>query len=220
MNYFAHALPWLDRSPYLVAGTAVPDWLAVSDRSVRMRSKLVAPWIDSEDRQLAELARGMLQHLADDALFHDNRAFVELNLALIVQTRDFFGGERGFRPSLLGHLLVEVLLDAHLVEGHPAELERYHAIIDAVDPPTIQAAVNRMGRRPAERLATFIGLFRRERILLDYPDDGRLLVRLNQVMRRVRCEPLPDSFADLLPGMRRQVSARAGELLAGIPAAI
>ena len=31
MNYFAHALPFLDR-PYFVAGTAVPDWLTVADR--------------------------------------------------------------------------------------------------------------------------------------------------------------------------------------------
>ena len=28
MNYFAHALPFLD-DPYLAAGTGVPDWLSV-----------------------------------------------------------------------------------------------------------------------------------------------------------------------------------------------
>ena len=31
MNYFAHALPFLDQ-PYFMAGTAVPDWLTVVDR--------------------------------------------------------------------------------------------------------------------------------------------------------------------------------------------
>ena len=39
MNYFAHALPFLDDDPYFVAGTGVPDWLSVADRDVRVRLK-------------------------------------------------------------------------------------------------------------------------------------------------------------------------------------
>ena len=36
MNYFAHGRHFIDQ-PYLLAGTAVPDWLNVVDRSVRAR---------------------------------------------------------------------------------------------------------------------------------------------------------------------------------------
>jgi len=220
VNYFAHAMPWLDRSAYLIAGTAVPDWLAVCDRPLRMRRKLVALWLDSADPVQADVARGTMQHLVDDAAFHETRAFAELNLALIVQVRDFLDGERGFRPSLLGHLLVEVLLDAELVARHPAELERYYQRLEEADPGEVQRAVVRMARGSTERLAPFIMLFRRERVLSDYQEDAKLIRRLNQVMRRVRCEPLPVEFSQLLPTMRRQVAARSEELLDGIPAPV
>ena len=43
MNYFTHALPFLDGDPYFLAGTAVPDWMSVADRQVRVRAKLAAP---------------------------------------------------------------------------------------------------------------------------------------------------------------------------------
>ena len=66
-------------------------------------------------------------------------------------------------------------------------------------------------------LAAFIELFRRERILWDYLEDGKLMVRLNQIMRRVRLERLPDDFAAVLPAARILVTERKRLLLEGIP---
>jgi hypothetical protein len=57
MNYLAHALPFLD-DPYFVAGTAVPDWLMVADRRVRMRPRYVEPWTRDADPLVAAVARG------------------------------------------------------------------------------------------------------------------------------------------------------------------
>ena len=37
MNYFAHGHRFVD-DPYFLAGTAVPDWLSVVDRKVRVRA--------------------------------------------------------------------------------------------------------------------------------------------------------------------------------------
>jgi hypothetical protein len=54
--------------------------------------------------------------------------------------------------------------------------------------------------------------------LWDYSDDGKLLVRLNQVMRRVRLPALPCSFVKLLPAMRSEVRQRKFELLEGTDA--
>ncbi len=68
-----------------------------------------------------------------------------------------------------------------------------------------------------ERLAIFIELFRRERILWDYREDGKLMVRLNQIMRRVRLELLPDELASVLPAARKLVAERKTLLLEGIP---
>jgi hypothetical protein len=157
-----------------------------------------------------------LQHLRDDAGFHTTRAFAETSLALTVRARDVLGVDGGMRPAFLGHLLLEVLLDAALIADDPDRLTEYYRVLDAIDAGGIEAAVNRMAPRPTQRLAIFIELFRRERVLWDYLDDGRLIVRLNQVMRRVGLAQLPVEFAAVLPEARNLVGLRRAELLAGI----
>ena len=216
MNYFAHALPYLD-DPYFAAGTAVPDWLTVADRPLRLRRRHVEPHLADADPRLAALAGGIRQHFLDDARFHKTRAFTELSLDLAVTVRDSLADEEGFRPSFLGHLLVEVLLDATLVAEDPRQLARYYAMLDTIDPILIQRLVSRLAPRPTERLAWFVAAFRRERFLWDYLEDARLGVRLNQIMRRVGLPPLPEGFCELLPPMRRAVALRLDALLDGIP---
>ena len=216
MNYFAHASPFL-ADPYFVAGTGVPDWLTVADRKVRVRRKAAAAFVEDDDPCTAAVARGLAQHVADDARFHPTRALAELSLGMTSLVREVLGPETGFRPSFLGHLLVEVLLDASLIAEGPWRLEAYYRLLDAVDSRVVEAAVNRMVPQPTARLAWMISGFCRERILWDYLEDGKLLVRLSQVMRRVGFAQLPGRFREILPEARRLVEARKGDLLDGIP---
>lgn len=218
MNYFAHAFQRLD-DPYLVAGTAVPDWLSVADRQCRVRRRTAEPWLADPDPHVAAVARGVLCHLADDARFHSTRAFAESSLALTGLVRRVLDDDKSFRAGFLGHLLVELLLDATLIARWPDRLAIYQELLDSVDPDEVQRAVNQMARQPSDRLATFIRLFCRERILEDYLEDQRLLVRLDQVMRRVGFAPLPPAFLEVLPEARRLVSSQEKRLLDGIPAA-
>lgn len=202
-----------------MAGTAVPDWLTVADRKIRLRTKHAEALLDDDDCLVAEVAAGGLQHLRDDARFHETRAFVETCWALTAQVRDVLEGEAGMRPAFLGHLLTEVLLDASLIGEDPGRLRTYYDVLDGVDPAVVEAAVNRAVPQPTRRLALFIELFRRERVLWDYLEDGKLLKRLNQVMRRVGLPVLPEEFAALLPPARSLVAERKEALLDGIPAA-
>ena len=215
MNYFAHALPFLEQ-PYFLAGTGVPDWLTVADRSLRLRSRNVEPFSDDPDPCVAGVAGGVLRHLGDDARFHATRAFAETSLELTVRVRDVLGAEAGLRPAFLGHLLVELLLDAALATDDPAQLTEYYRVLGQLDRGRVEAAVNHMAPRPTRQLAVFIERFLRERILWDYLEDDRLMGRVNQVMRRVRLAPLPDGFAALLPAARKLVTRRKEELLDGI----
>jgi hypothetical protein len=216
MNYFAHALPFLD-DPCFAAGTGVPDWLTVADRGVRVRRKHAEPLAEDPDPVTASVARGVLQHIRDDALFHNTRAFTELALELAGAAREALDEPSGLRPGFLGHLLVEVLLDASLIADDAAKLEEYYRVIESAEAERIEAAVNRMAPRPTARLAPMIRLFCRQRILSDYAEDGKLLLRLNQVMRRVGFALLPDHFGQVLPEARRRVDACKTELLDGIP---
>src|SRR5262245_57450005 len=125
MNYFAHGRAFVD-DPYFLAGTAVPDWLNVVDRRVRVRSKHAAAHLDAADPRIARVAAGVLQHCQDDAWFHNTRAFAELSLSLCGMLRQRLPADEGFRPYFLGHILVEILLDAALIAEQPERLEAYY----------------------------------------------------------------------------------------------
>ena len=215
MNYFAHAYRFMD-DPYFLAGSGVPDWLSIADRQVRVRIKTVRPFEDHPDRVTASIARGIVRHIEDDARFHGMRAFAELSLELTGMARRELNADSGFRPSFLGHLLVEVLLDANLIARNPGQLEKYYKVMDSVDTERVEEAVNRMARGRTERLATLIRRFTMHRVLSDYAQDDKLFVRLNQIMRRVKCAVLPETFCRILPEARRKVDFRAEELLDGI----
>ena len=212
MNYFAHGWRFTD-DPYFLAGTAVPDWLCAADRGVRVRSKQAMIRIEDSDSATAAIARGICQHHADDRWFHDSRAFVELSLDFSARIRQALPGEEGLRSWFLGHILVEILLDAALIEEDPERLKNYYAALDDIEPVVVEATVNRIASRRAKQLTQFIGLFRRERFLWDYAQDEKLCARLNQVMRRVGLPSLLPSFAELLPEMREAVRQRKSELL-------
>jgi hypothetical protein len=212
MNYFAHALPFFDR-PYFMAGTGVPDWLTVVDRRVRMRSKHVEPFLHDPDPITAEVAGGVLDHLAQDARFHNTRAFAELTWQLTVVVRDALKDKDGFRPSFLGHLLVEIFLDVALIEENPERLEKYYGVLEGIEPALVETAVNRMAPNPTQRLAIMIGEFRRQKVLWDYLQNDKLLARLNQVMRRVKLPELPEDFVEVFPQTRQLVFDRNKELM-------
>jgi len=212
MNYLAHGWRFAN-DPYFLAGTAAPDWLSVIDRKTRLRSRVAAGFIEDADPVLAAVARGVMQHHADDAWFHATLAFNELNLAFALEIRDALPGDEGFRPSFLGHILVELLLDATLTEDQPGRLDDYYAALAALDPAATELAIDRLATRPTQRVAALIPRFIAERFLYDYLHDGKLLTRLNHVMRRVGLPQLPPSLVALFPEMRQRVRERMAELL-------
>lgn len=207
MNYLAHARHCV-HDPYYLAGTAAPDWLSVIDRRMRLRSKTVGQFVDDADPLRAAFARGVMQHHADDDWFHQQRAFVELSLQFTLQIRDLLAPDDGFRPSFVGHILVELLLDACLDEDDPQLLPNYYAALAELDPATVQQHINSLATKQSELIAAFLPRFQAERFLADYRDDARLLHRLNQVMRRAKLPALPESFVQLLPAARRDVRER------------
>ncbi len=139
--------------------------------------------------------------------------FVELSLQFAATIRRQLKPDDGSRPWFLGHILVEILLDAALLESAPERVEQYYAALSEVEPRVVEAAVNRIAPRHTDRLAGFVSLFCSERFLWDYADDGKLCTRLDQVLRRVGLPPLPPSFAEVLPEMRKDVRRRRNELL-------
>ena len=98
--------------------------------------------------RVAEVAGGVLQHLRDDARFHDTPAFSESVLAIVRLVRAVLPGDSGLRAGFLGHLLVEVLLDAALIAESPERLSEYYRLLDRTDAGLVQQSVNRFAVRP------------------------------------------------------------------------
>ncbi len=212
MNYFAHGRIFID-DPYVLAGTAVPDWLNVIDRKMRARSKRAVELVSHDDPRVAAVARGIVQHHHDDDWFHQTRAFAELSLEFSRRIRDVLSQDEGFRPSFLGHILVELLLDGILAAADPERLDRYYAALASVDVHVVQGAVNQIATRTTALFPEFLPRFLAERFLYDYAEDAKLLTRLNHVLRRVHLPLLPSEFESLLGPMRADVRRRQAELL-------
>lgn len=111
------------------------------------------------------------------------------------------------RPWFLGHILVELLLDAQLIAAAPGRLDRYYHALEALDRDLVADGLERMTSKSIPRLAEFLGKFIEIRFLADYADNGRLRYRLNQVMQRVGLARIPPEFEQLLPECREAIAS-------------
>ncbi len=216
MNCYSHAFRFLDRDPYFVVGTCVPDWLTLADRKVRVRKKNARLFMENTDPNISELAKGIVRHHLDDDWFHENRCFVELNLALSIELRELLGSDAGFRPHLAAHILIEVLLDRALTLRNPSGLETFYEMVAQVDPARVEAGVNEItSTKKTDRIALFVPRFLTERYLFDYLTDEGINYRLNRVLRRVKLAELPAAFLDWIPSAWDRVEKQQDDLLSG-----
>ena len=173
MNYFAHGYRYIDR-PWFLAGTALPDWLNVVDRRVRVRKDQASRFMIDSDFQMAELASGIVKHHHNDHWFHSHAVFPQLSLTLTQEIRCLLSADTSWRPSFLGHIAIELLLDAALISRDPSRLDAYYSAIGRIDAEQLETAVNRIAGRPVTGLADWIGIFLNERFLYDYTEEEKL----------------------------------------------
>lgn len=214
MNCLAHAFRFLDNG-YFAAGTCIPDWLGMIDRTVRVRRKNATVFLENQEPDLVScsIAAGIVQHLNDDDLFHGSLAFVETSLQASRMIGGFLDNESGHRTGFLGHIIVELLLDACIEKRAPGTMDRYYRVIEQVSPQQLQSTINQIAVRSTTKMEWFVEKYLEERFLLDYLDDGRLVYRLNRISKRVGLAPLPEGIVRLVPQIRRLVEARATDLL-------
>ncbi len=218
MNFLCHALPTMNCSPpkdvpVRAICTGMPDFLSVIDRRIRARSRVAEPFLDSDDPVMRNVAAGIVSHIADDRWFHGGETFARMNLEFAVQLRDRLPGDVGFRPSFVGHILIEMLLDANYVIAQRQWVDRYYGLFEGAPLEKIEACVNTITGKPSDRIAETLRRFAATRFLYDYADDEKLLMRLNQVMARVGLDQLPEAVRRWLPEARAEVLRNHERLL-------
>ncbi len=212
MNFLCHAMPYFN-DPLLAVSTGVPDWLSVVDRRIRARGKLARVFLDSDDNELRLVALGVIRHIEDDRWFHSTQAFVETNLRLAVELRELLPGDAGFRPTFVGHVLIEMFLDAYWIRDDRAYCEEYYGALRSIPPSTIERCVNAITGKPTDKLVSTIERFLDAQFLYDYLDHDKLFMRLNQVMKRVGLTLLPVEVLQWLPEADKLVESRRQRLL-------
>lgn len=214
MNYLSHGYRFLE-NPLFLAGTAVPDWLSVVNRRVRARSRRVEAFQQvSDDTSELEIARGIMQHHKDDDRFHRSELFMTLEADLGKSFRRHMPDPYDHRPGFLGHIVVELMLDATLADNDSKLLDRFYSAMQDVPEELVQSTVNKIASRQTDRLAWFIDRFREERFLYDYATDDGMFVRLNQVLKRVKLPQMETHVVDVLAEARELLKVHASALLA------
>ena len=206
MNYLAHALAFLDdpgpHTGWQVAGTSLPDWLRVVDKKARLRPDVLDNVRVDDDLRFAALRDGARRHHDDDLRFHADEAFDAVASTLAARLRAL---DPGLRASTLGHVLVEMLVDATLMAARPGLIERYYDVIDDLDESHIAAFARRATGRPLEHAEHLIDRFRRSRFLLAYQGDEGLLDCLVGVCRRAGLQPPPSQSLALIARARQEM---------------
>ena len=159
------------------------------------------------------MAQGIVHHVDDDRWFHGTEAFVDTNMRFAVELRDLLPGDAGFRPTFVGHILIEMLLDSFWIRDDDQSAQRYYDAIETVGYETVERCVQVITGKSIDGLPAVMRRFAEARFLYDYLDDDKLLFRLNQVMKRVRLAQLPVEVRDWIPEARKLVESRRTRLL-------
>lgn len=213
MNYFAHGMDFLSE-PYFLAGTAVPDWLNVAHRKVRLRREQLLPWTDGSGSPADLFAAGILKHLEDDEWFHKTPGFERATGKMTRLFREHLKSFPGNpRSAFLGHITTELLLDAVLIGQNPGRLEDYYRALARIEPAWIAETVSLFAGQPVPWLSRVCKTFVESRFLFDYLEARSLLFRLNQVAARIKLRPLPESTTQVLADGRLIVERHLPDLL-------
>ena len=212
MNCFSHALPSLDNA-HIAMGSCIPDWLGAIDRKCRVRERKATPFLNHEDPIVANIAQGIVNHHQDDHWFHSNKTFQKMNIKLSVELREQLAGARGMRTGFVGHVMIELFLDAWLHAKFPGKLEYYYEQMETIEPQQVEDAINLFASKPTQKLAPTIPKIIAERYLFDYSENETTLYRMNRVLNRIGLEMLDDSVIPWMEKARQRVYDNAKSLL-------
>lgn len=215
MNFLSHAFRFLDQ-PIFALGTQIPDLMNVVDRKARPRRKLAEKWINSSDELTKMLALGIVQHHIDDQDFHNNTLFHKLN----TQVSDYFRQQcpdpKGMRSWFSAHIIIEMLLDTAISNWKPDYRDHLYKIFHQHDSSSIGKVVSDIVEKPLPRFEKMYGMFLSERFLYDYDSDEGILLRLNQVIKRVGLEPFGCNGPNCMAYARKVVYDNWKPLLSGL----
>lgn len=213
MNYLCHARDCLDR-PYELVGAVLPDWLRTLDRGARIRPWMVDGITAARGSPRAQIVAGLRRHFADDAWFHSSPVFQQVCEGIAGQIRAVYPDRPGrrMRASFYAHLLLEMLLDAWLMECRPDSARAFCRAMQSLDREAVVREAGRIAPVPVPGLEKMVERFCDPGVLRAYADDTVVAERLNRMGKFVHQPDLPPEFLKLV-GPARSLVRQNGEAL-------
>lgn len=127
--------------PDFAFGLMVPDFIP---GFTKLFNSTIAKSKEATPPQTAHFHAGLVQHFADDKIFHANEMFEIACKKLLQEMMHYSLNRNELRLSFLSHLLVEILLDRWLVEQQNNLPELFYAQLEQLNTKNIHLYFNSM----------------------------------------------------------------------------
>ena len=189
MNYLTHFLADHQKNrPLYNFGLALPDLLNVSKRGWKPDHSL----FPSENVAANEIWEGFKQHIASDAYFHNTALFTFQTKRLRKELEQIEPVTPGIRLFFVAHILLEMLLDRHILKTRPAIAGEFYENLDEVSEDDTNAFFAAAGIDTPERFFYFFGRFREAQYLYSYLEDNGIFKSVNRLLERTGQPRFPD----------------------------
>jgi hypothetical protein len=204
MNYLTHFL--IDHkkdNPNYNFGLALPDLVNISRRGWRAESQSF-PVLN---KNVNEIWNGYQQHFAADAQFHNSELFEKHSKRLRKEFEDQGLNQPGIRLFFVGHVLLEMLLDRHIVKTRRGIADMFYDQLNLVIYSDIESFFMAAGDTIPEKFLEFFERFKDSKYLYSYAENEGMFYALNRLLRRTgqpEFEPQHEAaFNDLI--MREEI---------------
>lgn len=189
MNFLAHYLlatkylAPIEPLSYFVVGTSLPDLLPLASVRLRPASLLTSPYSAAEHIALRE---GALSHFAADAAFHKLAEFhaAQERIADFILEAGFEGIR--VRRFFLAHILVELALDAALLQDAPYIVDDFYCAFNKDEINEAARWTEFVLNRGIPDLYPVLARFARSRYLQTYRDNAGVATGVNRLCARAR----------------------------------
>ena len=178
MNYIAHFYSTLGKDTAHQFGAIFPDFYRFRGLALH---KLPPPPITNRD--LREFKAGIDEHIADDIVFHKASTFKswELQVKELAKAADL---PRAARPSVIGHVLPELLIDHLLLQKYPLLYTEFLRFAMKISPHFLDSISTYIGHNDNDLYARWLSFHQNERALALTTEEGVALV-LEKICRYV-----------------------------------
>lgn len=189
MNFVAHYYCHHSTDPNFNFGLLFPDFLGIVDRKFKL-SHFEKQYQGGNQALLL----GIAHHKLADSLWHQGTYFVQKTAEMHGLLRFFGLDQPPYRPFFMCHVMLELLIDRHLVRNTPQVAhDMYHAL-EAVSHDFLGGLFQSSQR--AEAFRQFFSKFVANRYTLSYANNEMFVYALNRLFTRAKQPTLPSLQTD------------------------